>query len=124
MSLTGSCHCGNVAFEADMELPASVTRCTCTFCTKRGALHVYMEPAKFRLTTPDPALGTYRWNTRRAAHHFCPRCGCPTHSDTPAFAQDGSWDGITRRISVNARLFDGFDAATAPVTVIDGRNLW
>jgi len=25
---------------------------------------------------------------------------------------------------VNARLFDGFDAATAPVKVIDGKNLW
>jgi len=25
---------------------------------------------------------------------------------------------------VNARLFDGFDAAEAPVTVIDGKNLW
>jgi hypothetical protein len=25
---------------------------------------------------------------------------------------------------VNARLFDNFDAAEAPVTVIDGKNLW
>jgi len=25
---------------------------------------------------------------------------------------------------VNARLFEGFDAAEAPVTVIDGKNLW
>jgi len=51
-------------------------------------------------------------------------CGCGTYSDSPAFGQDGSWDGVTRRIGVNARLFEGFDAATAPVTVIDGKNLW
>jgi hypothetical protein len=31
---------------------------------------------------------------------------------------------MTRRIGVNARLFDDFDAANAPVSVIDGRNLW
>jgi hypothetical protein len=42
----------------------------------------------------------------------------------PAFEKDGSWDGKTRRIGVNARLFDGFDAATAAVEVIDGKNLW
>ena len=35
-----------------------------------------------------------------------------------------SWDKSTRRIGVNARLFDGFDAAEAPVVVIDGKNLW
>jgi len=31
---------------------------------------------------------------------------------------------MARRIGVNARLFDGFDAAEAPVEVIDGKNLW
>jgi hypothetical protein len=41
-----------------------------------------------------------------------------------AFQPDGKWDGTTRRYAVNARLFDGFDAAEAPVTVIDGKNLW
>ena len=46
------------------------------------------------------------------------------YSDSPAFDPDGKWDGKTRRIGVNARLFDAFDAATAPVTVIDGKNLW
>jgi hypothetical protein len=38
--------------------------------------------------------------------------------------KDGSWDGKTRRICVNARLFDGFEAADWLVTVIDGKNLW
>jgi hypothetical protein len=27
-------------------------------------------------------------------------------------------------LGVNARRFDGFDAAEAPVAVIDGKNLW
>ena len=30
----------------------------------------------------------------------------------------------TRRVGVNARLFDGFVAADVPVTVIDGKHLW
>ena len=58
------------------------------------------------------------------AHHFCASCGCGTFSDSPAYQTDGSWDGKTRRIGVNARLFDAFEAADHPVTVIDGKNLW
>jgi hypothetical protein len=58
------------------------------------------------------------------AHNFCSVCGCGTYVDSPAFRPDGSWDGVTRRIRVNARLFNDFDAATAPVKVIDGKNLW
>ena len=42
----------------------------------------------------------------------------PLHQET-----DGSWDGKTRRIGVNARLLDNIDAAAAPVQVIDGKNL-
>src|SRR6266852_6778207 len=58
------------------------------------------------------------------AHNFCPSCGCAVFSDSPAFQPDGTWDGTTRRYAVNPRLFDDFDAAEAPVTVIDGKNLW
>ena len=66
----------------------------------------------------------YRWNTQLVAHHFCPACGRGTFTDSPAFEADGSWDKRTRRIGVNARLFDNFVAADAPVAVIDGKNLW
>ena len=69
-------------------------------------------------------MATYRWQSKMVAHNFCPNCGCGAFSDSPDFKPDKSWDGKTRRIGVNARLFDTFDAASAPVQVIDGRNLW
>jgi hypothetical protein len=124
MPITGRCHCGNTAFEIDGEIPAKLTRCTCSFCAKRGSLYAYYEPAQFSLTTPVADVATYRWNTKQVAHNFCATCGCGTFSDSPDFKPDGSWDGATRRIGVNARLFDNFDAASAPVEVIDGKNLW
>ena len=117
MSIKGSCHCGKVAFVIESEIPPKLTRCTCSFCAKRGALLAYFTPEQFRLTTPESASATYRWNTRQVAHHFCPACGIATYGDSPAFERDGSWDGKTRRIGVNARLFDDYDAATAPVEV-------
>lgn len=124
MPITGRCHCGKTAFAIDGDIPFALTRCTCSFCSKRGHLYAYFEPNQFRLTTPESRLATYRWNTKKVAHHFCPECGRGTFSDSPDFRQDGSWDGKTRHIGVNARLFDDFDAAAAPVQVLDGKNLW
>jgi hypothetical protein len=124
MTIRGSCHCGKITFAIEGEIPAELTRCTCSFCAKRGALVAYYLPDQFTLTSASATLGEYRWNTKQVAHHYCVHCGVSTHSDSPAFEMNGSWDGKTRRIGVNARLFDAFDAASAPVTVIDGKNLW
>ena len=122
MTIKASCHCGRSSFSIEGEMPARLTRCTCSFCAKRGALYAYYKPDQFELVAESDA--TYRWNTKLVAHHYCPACGCATFTDSPAFERDGSWDGKTRRIGVNARLFDDFDAAQAPVDVIDGKNLW
>jgi len=124
MAITGSCHCGKTAFRIDGDIPSRLTRCTCSICAKRGVLYAYYEPARFHLTTPADGDAVYRWNSRLVASHFCPQCGCATFNDSPAFQPGGGWDGHTRRIGVNARLFDGFDAAQAPVDVLDGRHLW
>ena len=123
MSLTGRCHCGRNAFTITDELPAKLTRCTCTFCAKRGHLYAYYQPDQFQVTQGD-SDAIYRWQTKMVAHHFCSACGNGVYSDSPAFEPDGKWDGKTRRIGVNARLLDNFDAADWPVTVIDGKNLW
>ena len=103
--ISGSCHCGKSAFRIEAEMPQSLTRCTCSFCSKRGVLWAYFQPAQFHLTSSADNDATYRWNTKLVAHHFCPVCGCGTFTDSPAFEPDGSWDKHTRRIGVNARLF-------------------
>jgi hypothetical protein len=123
MSIAGSFHCGGTAFEIEGKFPEKLTRCTCSFCAKRGALYAYYAPVQFKLKTSTGNVATYRWRTKLVAHNFCPTCGCATFSDSPAFEPDGKWDGKTRRFGVNARLFDHFDAAEAAVTVIDGKNL-
>ncbi|WP_440225082.1 GFA family protein [Dokdonella sp. MW10] len=122
MAITGRCHCGGVTFTAQMLPPISLTACTCSYCAARGALYAYLAPDAF---VPDAKTdAVYRWNTRLVEHHFCATCGCATWSDSPAFARDGAWDGVTRRIGLNARLIDGYDADKAIVETIDGRNLW
>lgn len=124
MTITASCHCGKNTFRIEGDIPAQLTRCTCSFCAKSAPLRAYYKPEQFHVTSPPDGDAIYRWQTKQVAHHFCAECGVYTYSDSPAFEMDGSWDGTTRSIGVNARLFDGFDAAEAPVTVIDGKNLW
>lgn len=96
--LRGRCHCGDTVFEIDSELPQALTRCTCTFCSKRGHLYAYYEPNQFRLVSAPKRDVIYRWNTGLVAHHFCDGCGCGLYSDSPDFQMDGSWDCVTRRI--------------------------
>ena len=47
MTITGSCHCGKTAFRMDTEMPAQLTRCTCSFRAKQGALRAYSTPEQF-----------------------------------------------------------------------------
>jgi hypothetical protein len=123
MTITARCHCGRTVLEIAGELPAELTRCTCSFCSKRGHLYAYFAPEQLTVKQAD-SDAVYRWNTRLIANHFCSACGCDLYADSPAFGHDGSWDGKTRRIALNARLIDDFEAADWPQTVIDGKNLW
>ena len=63
MPIKGSCHCGHTQFEVS-EMPAGVTRFTCSLCSKRGALWAYYTPAQFRLTSPAENVATYLWGSR------------------------------------------------------------
>jgi hypothetical protein len=122
MTIKGSCHCGKTQFEVT-EAPATVTQCTCSFCSKRGSLWAYYTPEQFRLLTPVEDVSTYRWQTMTNQHHFCANCGCGTYGESPDWST-GEPDFEHPRIGINARLFDDFDLGAVPVTVIDGKNLW
>ena len=123
MPLHGSCHCGKTKFEVT-EVPASVTRCTCSYCSKRGALWAYYSPGQFKLAAPrEEELATYHWNSRTIKAHFCDVCGCVTFGVSPDWST-GAPDFDNPKIGVNARLFDDFDLDAVPVEVIDGKNLW
>lgn len=122
MKLTGSCHCGATKFEVT-EAPTSVTRCTCSICSKLGALWAYYRPEDVKLQERPSCETTYRWNTKTVAFKFCPSCGCSTFTETPDWST-GEPNFDNPRIAVNAHLFDDFNLQAVPVEVIDGKNQW
>lgn len=122
MTITGSCHCGATRFELQAA-PVELTRCTCTFCSKRGALWAYYAPRELQLPPPADRDAIYQWRSKTVKHHFCPVCGCGTYSESPDWST-GQADFSRPKIGVNARLLDEVDIEAIPVKVIDGRNLW
>jgi hypothetical protein len=122
MAVKASCHCGGTQFEVIAE-PDIVTRCTCSFCSKRGALWAYYKPESFKLLTPLENVATYQWRSRTIKHHHCPVCGCGTYTESPDFST-GKPDFDNPKIGINARLLDDFELDAVPIEVLDGKNLW
>ena len=71
----GSCHCGKIRYEADIDLAAGTGRCNCSICTMTGFLHVMVPHADVELLTGRDTLASYRFGTGTAEHLFCSNCG-------------------------------------------------
>ena len=74
MARRGACHCGAVRFTIDWEI-AELTTCDCSLCVIRNAVMAKVPEAALTVTAGREHLTLYQWNTRRAEHHFCDRCG-------------------------------------------------
>ena len=90
MKVQGSCHCGQVTYEADVDAD-SVHVCNCADCqmlTGSGfRVTVHAPAAAFRLLTGQPK--TYVKTADSGAkrrHSFCPDCGTPVSSSADADA--------------------------------------
>ena len=79
MLVRGKCHCGNIAFELELEgdpveIPARA--CACSFCVKHGGVWTSNANARLTVTIRDPARVTrYAFGTKTATFHVCARCG-------------------------------------------------
>jgi hypothetical protein len=111
-SYTGGCHCGAVRFEVTGPID-DVVVCNCSICAKTGYLHWEVDPANFRLLTPEAPIRSYRFGTMTSQNSFCGICGISAFRRSRSSPDD---------IDINVRCLDGVDADAIPVTHFDGRG--
>lgn len=115
MLYKGSCHCGKVRFEVEVE-PGPAVSCNCSICSRKGALLWAVSRDKLRLLTSEEEMGRYRFNTHAIEHRFCKTCGMQPYSETTS-------SGGERSAYVNIRCLEELDLAAVPVLEFDGRSL-
>lgn len=111
---TGSCHCGAVKYDVDLEL-GKVISCNCSMCGRSGTLLAFVPPAQFTLRAGEDQLTTYHFNRHMIDHLFCKVCGIKP------FARGKKPDG-GEMIAVNARCLEGVDVSTLEIQQVDGKS--
>lgn len=113
MIYKGSCHCGEVAFEAEGALEAVIS-CNCSICSKKAALLWALPREKVRFQGAGN-LGRYTFNRHAIAHRFCKTCGIHTHGEDTSDAGEPN-------VYINIRCLEDVDLDSVPVQHFDGRS--
>lgn len=113
----GSCHCGAVRFECDLDLAHGTSRCNCSVCAKTRFWKAVVPASAIRLLRGAEALADYTFGRGAVHHRFCTRCGVKPFGQVRL--------GSDELVAVNVACLDDVEPAelaAAPVRYEDGRN--
>jgi hypothetical protein len=94
MKIEGTCHCGAIAFDAEVD-PDSVGLCHCTDCqTLSGSAYranIAAPAQTFMLIRGEPKIYIKTADSgNKRKHAFCPNCGTPIYAaaitETPSYS--------------------------------------
>ena len=110
----GSCQCGAVSYDVDVDLAKTVT-CNCSRCQRLGLVLSFVPAGNFRLLSGEDALTEFRFASKTIQHLFCRTCG------VESFARGKMPDG-SGVVAVNVNCLEGVDPRALPSQHVDGRS--
>ena len=116
MKYEGSCHCGAVRYEVEMDAPTKAYACNCSICSRAGWLLGFAPRAAFQLVSGEDAMTDYQFGKKATHHPFCKTCG------VRAFSHGRGPDG-SETVAVNLRCLAGFDPTGLAIEAFDGASL-
>jgi hypothetical protein len=117
VSLTGTCHCGNIQVRVP-RAPAKATMCNCSICRRYGAMWAHYLPRDVSVSAKSAEPQGYEWGEKSIRFMRCPQCGCVTHYDL--IQSQGPDDTMC----VNIRMFAPEDIGNVRIRRFDGANTW
>jgi hypothetical protein len=120
---SGSCHCGAVRFEADIDLAQGTNRCNCSICSKARSWFALVSPDRFRQLSGAEAQAEYQWTpagqpASNLHYRFCKTCGLRT-AGRGDYGPDG---GLFYFIAVAALDDADADDLAHSIRYVDGRH--
>jgi hypothetical protein len=121
---SGSCHCGAVRFEADIDLAEGTIKCNCSSCVKARSWLAVARAARFRLIAGAESQADYQWvppgrTGPTIQFHFCRVCGIRTPGRGELEAMGGVFYAVQIQLLDNV---DPDELAAAPIRYLDGRH--
>lgn len=112
----GSCHCGAVRYEAELDLSAPVSRCNCTICMKISQAGQVVKPSALRLLSGAQSTREYRVGQNPNYRVFCTHCGVNVYAGGNVPELGGDFR------SVNVNTLDDVEPTQLTYQYWDGRH--
>lgn len=121
----GSCHCGAIRFEADVDLDQGIRKCNCSFCWRLGYRKALIPYGALRIVQGKDGMRDYqatpsKWPKGDINHYLCANCG--THTFSRGYLEKEMGGDFW---AVNVACLDDAteeELAAAPVIFEDGKR--